>query len=311
MTDQDKQAKKDAQAAKKALAAEQKARLAGRIRLIDGSSEEILVMLKVAQTRLLAILAAQPTESQQWMLPQVLDQVRKVLGEFGDQAGDRAAQNIGQAWDAGKAAIDEPLAAAWRAAGLHQVVAVPLVDTAQLLAMRAFATDRMRNVASEAINKINTELGLTVLGAQSQSEAVGAVTRILAEGTRARAITVVRTSMSQAYSFAEWERLQQQAQVVPGLQKQWRASGKAHPRHNHHIADGQIQPIDQPFNLGGVKMMYPHDPKAPASEVINCGCTMLSIVVDWESALATPGRKYDAGPTMSEILAKADSAKTV
>ncbi len=60
--------------------------------------------------------------------------------------------------------------------------------------------------------------------------------------------------------------------------------------------------------LGAVTLMYPHDPKAPASETINCGCTMLPWKEAWGDvakggAMATPGRKYDAGPTMNQVLA--------
>ncbi len=35
--------------------------------------------------------------------------------------------------------------------------------------------------------------------------------------------------------------------------------------------------------------MHPHDPKAPASETINCGCVALPYMDSW--SVATPGRK--------------------
>lgn len=74
------------------------------------------------------------------------------------------------------------------------------------------------------------------------------------------------------------------------MKKQWRRSGKIHSRWQHDAADGQVQPPGEPFVLGnGVKIRYPHDPQAPASETINCGCVLLPWKEGWD--VATPGAK--------------------
>ena len=75
-----------------------------------------------------------------------------------------------------------------------------------------------------------------------------------------------------AFSVATQERQTQAAEILPGLKKQWRRSGKVHSRTAHDLADGQIVDVDKPFMVGGVPLMYPRDPKAPAKETINCGC---------------------------------------
>ncbi|MDP3610688.1 MAG: hypothetical protein Q8R98_02440, partial [Rubrivivax sp.] len=82
----------------------------------------------------------------------------------------------------------------------------------------------------------------------------------------------------EAYAVASQQRLVAAAERVPGMQKQWRRSGKIHSRWSHDAMDGKVVDADKPFlvptkGLGVfVKMMHPHDPKAPASEIINCGC---------------------------------------
>lgn len=45
-------------------------------------------------------------------------------------------------------------------------------------------------------------------------------------------------------------------------------------RPTHRIADFQTKPIDEPFNVGGYKMMFPGDSSfgAPPQEIINCRC---------------------------------------
>lgn len=281
----------------KAFTAERKAQQASRIRLLSDTRAEIARLLQEAQDRITQLLADQPSSADQWILPQLQAQVRQTMGEFSDQAAGTLGTRAGEAWVAGQALVDAPLAAA----GVAMVA--PVLDTRQLMAMRAFLTDRIKDVGAKAVNQINTQLGLTILGAQTPSEAVSGVKAILGEQSRARALTITRTELSRVYSTAAHERLLQQAENVEGLRKQWRASGKLHPRHNHHIADGQVQDVDKPFKLGTVTMMYPHDPKAPASETINCGCTMLPWMESWDTAMAHPKRKYDdPGPSVNELL---------
>lgn len=286
-----------------AVEAELKAVLEERDRYLATSGDTIARLLKTAEGRLLALLADQPSDAAQWSLSQVQAQVRQALAEFGDQAAAEVASQAGQAWEIGQAAIDAPLAAG----RIAVVGAAPVLDTRLLSAMRAFMTDRIKDVGTEAISKINTQMGLTVLGAQSPAETVSAITDILGESSRRRALTIVRTGNSGVYSTAAYERLLQQAQMVEGLKKQWRASGKPHPRINHLAADGQVQDVTKPFKLGSAELMYPHDPKAPASEIILCGCTMVPWHADWAGAMQNPARKYaqdEVGKPVRELLAR-------
>lgn len=270
-----------------------------RTRIIADTRGEILRLLKLALERIQTRIAMQPSEAERWLLHELQAEVRRTMGEFSDQAAAKVSTAAGQAWEAGQALIDAPLAASgFRIDGL-----VPVLDTRQLIAMRAFMTDRIKDVGIQAANKINTELGLVVLGAQPSTTAVTRVAAILGETSRARAITIVRTELARVYGTASQERATQAAAVVPGLKKQWRRSGKVHSRFLHDLADGQVVDIDKPFKLGnGVRLMHPHDPAAPAGETINCGCISILWKADWE--VATPGRKR-----YSELEMQANPAK--
>ena len=285
----------------------------GNTDLQRNTRDEIVRQLKAALAKIEATLGAAPTDYQLWSLPRLMAEIRQVLNEFGDSAAAQISTAAGRAWQLGADTVDTPFAAA--GVGIRAVL--PAISTRQLLAMRAFATDRIKDIAVQAMNKINTELGLVVIGAQAPGNAVGAVRNILGEPSRARATTIVRTSLGQVFSVAGFNRMQDAAARVPGLQKQWRRSGKVHPRLHHFIADGQIRDVDKPFELrplgqSPVHLMYPLDPKAPAGEVINCGCVSLPYMAGWanlQNALSQPGRSnapvadnLDAGPTMSELL---------
>lgn len=263
--------------------------LARRTRLVANTRGEILRLLDAAGERVRLYLAAQPSDAVRWVLADLQAEIRQMMAEFGDQAAARASSTATDAWQAGQDLVDLPLeGVGYRIAGV-----TPLLDTGQLMAMRAFLTDRIKDVGLQAANRINTELGLTVLGAQAPTDAITRVADILKTTSRVRAITIVRTELMRSYDTAAQARLVQVGggdnPIVPGLKKQWRRSGKTHSRLDHDLADGQVREIDKPFLVGGVKLMYPHDPAAPAEHTINCGCTMLPWIEGWE--VAAPGRR--------------------
>lgn len=296
-------------AAAKAFRAAQAAQLRKRAKLIAMMRDDILTLLKEAQDRIALILAGQPSDSQRWQLTQLQNEIAIQMQVFSNSAGAKLSAAAGQAWEAGQELIDAPLQAAASAGGGQIAGIAPLLDTAQLLAMRAFMVERIMDVGAQAASRIKTELGLVVLGQQGQSEAITKITALLGEKSRERAITIARTEIARVYAVAAFEKLQEDAKLVPGLKKQWRRSGKIHSRLSHDLADGQIRDIDKPFNIGGVAMRFPHDPKAPAAETINCGCTLVAWKADW--TVATPDRKRFTAQEMQANPMKRDLQEAI
>lgn len=245
-----------------------------RTRLINDTTAEIGRILTQAAAEITRVLANQPSDYQRWYLPQLMTEIERVLRESGAQAGRAAAEGQVAVTSAGGAMIDE----AFRAASV--TVFVPRVSNTQLQAMRSFLTEKIRGVTIAVANDINTQLGLVTVGAQSPFDAVREVQMLLGESTRQRAGMIVHTELARGFSAASFERLRQASDFVPGLQKKWRKSGKLRPRLDHVAINNQVRKWDEPFVLRGgqVTMMYPHDPAAPASETINCGCVMLPVV---------------------------------
>jgi len=68
--------------------------------------------------------------------------------------------------------------------------------------------------------------------------------------------------------------------------KRWVAHHYKKVRPTHLAADGQTVPVGQPFHVGGAALMYPGDPSGPASEIINCNCSMVGVNTDGASAMS-------------------------
>lgn len=250
------------------------AALKGRTRLINGTTGELKALLAEANKQVMAILASAPSDYQQWLLPQLRAEIGRVMESLGTEAA--AVVDGGQvaAWRGGSAMVDSSLAASGISAAL------PQLDVVQLGAMRSFLTEKISGISTEAANRINTQLGLVTMGAQTPFDAIKAVTTTLNETTYKRATTIVHTELNRAFSTANQLRMEQSAEAVTGLKKRWVQSGKREPRPEHVAIHGQEQPVDKPFLLegGAVKLMYPGDPTGPARHTINCGCVSVPVV---------------------------------
>ena len=258
------------------------------------TSAELGRLLRRAERELRAQLAGDASDFTRWLNPQLRRSVRTTLEGLGTEAGEAFANGASDAWDAGVALVDEPINAglALETPGARIASQLADVDIRQLRAMRTFLTDKMREVTAQAINRVNTHIGLVATGVKTPGDAVGDLAKIL-KSTRGRAVTVLRTELGRAYSTAAQERQTIARERLPGLKKQWRRSGKLHSRIEHDAADGQVRDVDKPFDIGGTKLMYPRDPAAPAAETINCGCQSLPYMASWEQAgvLSSPGRR--------------------
>lgn len=248
--------------------------------ILDGTYDDVIVLLLQARRDIATSLASQPSDFQQWHLSQINNEIDRVLGIFQDKAGEVVSNAVGEAWSGGIASIDKPLAAA------RFDVVMPMLDTQQLLAMRTFMIDRIKDVGVQAAQKIKSEIGLAMIGVQDIGKTISKVAEHLGETSKSRAATIVGDNLTRAWATASNERAQQADDAGVAMVKIWRRSGKIHSRLAHDLADGTRLPIDKPFVINGHKMMYPKDPKAPISESANCGCVALYRPAEMESTLA-------------------------
>lgn len=265
-------------------------RLAERAKLLLTGQAQVLQTLADARAQILGVLAGMPSDWQQWQLQRLLGQIEDILQASTGRAGTAFDLRMQDGWRQGEDLVDKPLGAAGHAVEMR----LAALDVGVLKQMQAFGRLRLKDVGTEATSKIGRQLGLVTIGTQTPFEAIKAVQSILGAETDRRATTIVHTSVSQVFAVAGKERLAQAAPLVPGLGKQWRRSGKIHSRWTHDLMDGQVVDAGKDFKVpnpsGGFDMMAcPHDPKAPAEQVINCGCISIPWLKSWQ--VMTPGAK--------------------
>lgn len=98
----------------------------------------------------------------------------------------------------------------------------------------------------------------------------------LPEFNRNRAIMVARTETISASNAGEFESYKQCDFVIG---KQLLSSHDSRVRSDHAAANGQKRKLDEPFDIGGYKLMFPGDSSlgAPAKEIVHCRCTTTAI----------------------------------
>ena len=66
--------------------------------------------------------------------------------------------------------------------------------------------------------------------------------------------------------------------IDPSLvERTWAATMDKRTRDTHWDMNGQVRGMNIPFDSpSGAKLLFPGDPTAPAAEVINCRCVLLT-----------------------------------
>lgn len=96
---------------------------------------------------------------------------------------------------------------------------------------------------------------------------------------RYRAETIARTEAGKAVSEAQEEALRQTMEDVgftaDDVVRTWHATRDSRTRDTHNYLNGKKVKYNQPFkSSSGAFLRYPRDPNGPASEVVNCRCTV-------------------------------------
>jgi hypothetical protein len=90
-----------------------------------------------------------------------------------------------------------------------------------------------------------------------------------------RADRIAATEATRAWNSASLAAARALTGPERPLVKQWVSRHDDRVRVAHADADAQLQLLDDPFSVGGVDMLYPGDPAAPADLTINCRCVMM------------------------------------
>jgi hypothetical protein len=213
-------------------------------------------------------------------LRRTLDAIEFAIAEYTAKSKTEISGLLDQAWAAGKELVDAPLAAA------GEVYINYHLSTATLDILKEYSNDYLQNMFQDAWYQVKGEINLGILGSKTPQDIAKAIGRSIDGGRfkkiARRAETITKTEMGTVFSQAAQLRMEQAAEYVEGLEKKWRHAGHPHEaRPTHLAADGQHVPVNQPFFVGGIKMMFPRDPAAPLSQILNCGCDHVPYHADW------------------------------
>jgi hypothetical protein len=221
----------------------------------------------------------------------MLDSIESQIANFSAKARAEANGLLEESWGMGRNLVDIPLAqAGLRPGGAYGPEGIYIgfrLSTSVLDTLKDFTFHKIEGLSEAAWDKIRGELTLGVMGGKTPQEVAAAIGKNLKDpsifGTIARRAEVItKTEMGRVFSTAAELRMEEAADHVDGLEKQWRHVGHPKvPRSTHLAADGQHVPVDEPFDIGGIEMMYPRDPAAPIEETINCGCDHVPYHARW------------------------------
>jgi len=214
-------------------------------------------------------------------LRQNLASIERHLRTFETAATWEISRQIGDAWTGG----EEMVLSTGRVGGLF--LAFGHIPESVLQTLQDFGMHKISGLAGDTFNKVRGELSLGILGQKTPHQVMTAIAGSLEspgvfKSIEERARVITQVEMGRAYSQATQLGLEAAAQSVPELGKQWWHAGHPRqPRMSHLALHGQIRKIDEPFLVGSLIIRFPRDPKAPASEVIRCGCEVVPYHPNW------------------------------
>lgn len=212
-----------------------------------------------------------------------------------------------------------------RVRGLAQAYAALDAALARLLTFPATAEGALRDEATRAVREVGRAIAFEVppihaievaqasavrfaqyWGAECdrlKGEARGVLMRGLERGapvrqvaadlarradvSKARALTIARTEMLHAYNAGAARSAEIAAGFGAVLVKVWRSASDARVRDSHRRVNGERAPMQGRFSNG---LLYPHEPGAPAREVVNCRCVVTYRRADDRPAFADQER---------------------
>lgn len=129
------------------------------------------------------------------------------------------------------------------------------------------------NDVKKVENRVKEQIESGILAGEGEAYLSKKILSVAGRLAAFRAQTIARTEVGQAAAEAEQKSINELGLEIKS--KEWVNSGLDNSRETHVEADGQVKPIDQPFDVGADQLMYARDPNGSAEEGINCQCDTL------------------------------------
>ena len=95
---------------------------------------------------------------------------------------------------------------------------------------------------------------------------------------RDSAIRTARTAVTNAQNAGRMDSYVAAAKMGIDMEREWVSALDSRTRPEHAEADGQVVGVDEPFIVGGEKLMFPGDRSGSGWNIYNCRCTQIAKV---------------------------------
>lgn len=143
----------------------------------------------------------------------------------------------------------------------------------------ALSRNLLVRIPEDVYNLVFAEITDGVNAGEGVRDIAARIERVLdvtgSERWPGRAKTIAVTEVNRAANAGAYAAgLQAERDEGIRMVKRWLDSDDRRVRDEHREADGQEQPMGQPFMVGGFPLMMPGDPSGPPHLVIWCRCSM-------------------------------------
>ena len=126
--------------------------------------------------------------------------------------------------------------------------------------------------------QITAQVTSSILLGDSVYEIADKLQSRIEDMNRTSAVRAARTAFTAAQNGGRQASYERAAQMGIKVRKRWIATKDLRTRHEHGAADEQTVPYDEPFNVGGEKLMFPGDRTAASGwNIYNCRCTTRTV----------------------------------
>ena len=172
--------------------------------------------------------------------------------------------------------LDEVNRSAWEDASGRPYISANSFAVTQL----ALTENLLKRIPEETYQRIFAQLVEGQQAGETIDQIADRIDRVLifsgSDWWPNRARTIAQTEVHRAWQNGVLAAaLYYEPATGPGWTKTWHTEMDGKERASHRRANGQRRKLADKFQVGGVDLMYPGDPTAPADEVINCRCDMV------------------------------------
>lgn len=206
-----------------------------------------------------------------------------VVARFAQQYQLQQLRGLSQASRAAQSLVP----AALGHAGVH--VVIPAMSMEQIEVAVLHSARLVRYVTGDIRRRIDNVILQAILAKRTMYDLTRELSVVadlptrkgpgFAKNPMVQAQTILRTEMGRIFALSQRAQFLELAKRFPGMKKKWVHSGSLNPRYAHkHILNQTVIPVLDNFDVNGHPAFGPHDPMLPASETVNCGCALVTIL---------------------------------